>query len=382
MTTGLAAPPAALSGVARLARARNENLPIQGPGAPQLRVQGRLAPGPEGLADLMSSIATLGVLHPILVERAPDGTLWLVVGQRRLLASRQLLAEQPDLATLANGIPARVCQGPLTDAERRSWPLIENLGRIDLTPTELGRDLLFTRAAMLAERLRGSGYVVPATALSDPDPITQYRNLDAWRIEQGALHVGAPWPEVLDAIGMQISESRAQQIARAVSAVPPDLAAEMDAAGISVSTRLAWATLAARDQALARKVWDETAGEGAAAFRNAVKAAEGVGRVRHRQPTLPGPAAPDEDSAAAPAPPGAVRDLAASQPDQVGDAECERATNGTPRPAQQPPASLDASALLAGLRQTREALAKGAKVSGRQAEELKAEMGLLFDLLD
>ncbi|MEX0657695.1 MAG: hypothetical protein WD080_01040, partial [Egibacteraceae bacterium] len=53
----------------RLTRRRFELLPLTGPGAAFTEVQGRL-PGasttPEGLAELISSIATVGVLQPIL----------------------------------------------------------------------------------------------------------------------------------------------------------------------------------------------------------------------------------------------------------------------------------------------------------------------------
>ena len=72
-----------LSASPRLSQRRLDLLPLSGPGSVFAEVQGR-RPGasttPEDLAELVSSIASVGVLQPILVERLPDETLRLVAG--------------------------------------------------------------------------------------------------------------------------------------------------------------------------------------------------------------------------------------------------------------------------------------------------------------
>lgn len=389
MVTRLADPPVMLTGAARLTRAKLEYLPIHGAGSPTLRIQGRFTPAEEGLADLMSSIATSGVLQPILVEKLPDGTHWLVVGTRRLLACRRLLNEQPEVTTIAEGIRSLVCPGPLTELERRIWPLIENLSRVDLTPTELGRDLLFARSALLVERLRGSGYIVPTKILANEDPVTLFREIDAYRTERGADHIGAPWEDVLNDLGMEIHESRAQQIVRAVTAVPPDLAAEMDAAGISISTRLAWGKLAKRDLPLARKIWEEARDSGEPQlFGKALRAAiaplpiaprdngvklddvEDFEEFREKGPGHRGDQRETDVSGTSTAAPPPVNGSAPSRAVQPEIPPVER------------PTDLDLTEVIQAVRQARVALQNGSVVSTSHKERLKAEMGLLFDALD
>ena len=75
----------------RLRRRRFEVLALSGPDAAFSEPQGR-APGPStapaNLAELISSIATVGVLQPILVEELPGGQRRVVAGERRLRATR------------------------------------------------------------------------------------------------------------------------------------------------------------------------------------------------------------------------------------------------------------------------------------------------------
>jgi hypothetical protein len=80
-----------LAGSPQLSRRELELLPLYGPGSVYSEVQGR-QPGdsttPGDLAELVSSISSVGVLQPILVERLPDQALRLVAGERRLRAVR------------------------------------------------------------------------------------------------------------------------------------------------------------------------------------------------------------------------------------------------------------------------------------------------------
>jgi len=77
------------------------------------------------IKDLAASIASVGVIEPLLVSPAHDGTFVVVAGHRRLLAARQA------------GITALPCSvRKLTDAERVEIMLAENVARCSLTPIE------------------------------------------------------------------------------------------------------------------------------------------------------------------------------------------------------------------------------------------------------
>ena len=117
-----------------LSQRRLELLPLSGPGSVFSDVQGR-RPGasttPEDLAELVSSIASVGVLQPILVERLPDESLRLVAGERRLRAARWGAANLPSNLHF-EAIPAVVCPGPLPEEDRRTWQIAENLVRVEV----------------------------------------------------------------------------------------------------------------------------------------------------------------------------------------------------------------------------------------------------------
>jgi len=79
---------------------------------------------PEGLASLRASIATHGVLQPILVSETSVG-YQLVAGERRLRAAQ---------AAGLDRIPAVIRQ--LVDRDQLELALVENLQRADLDPIE------------------------------------------------------------------------------------------------------------------------------------------------------------------------------------------------------------------------------------------------------
>lgn len=248
-----------VNGPAALAAAELMHLPVVGPGSPQIRVQGRFV-FDEDVNDLVSSIATIGVLEPILVERVGDD-LFLIAGERRLRAAQRVVAEFPEVETLTRGIPAMVVDGPVPESELRVWQVIENFAREDLSPTELGRAMMMTRCALLLERLEGAGLVVPDEIVGDADPVSQFRRLDEFRVASGAHSVGAPMDDVVDILGIEISASRAQTLLRAYTTIPADIAPEMDEAKITVRTRLGWMSLAKRNEQLARDIWERVLGD-------------------------------------------------------------------------------------------------------------------------
>jgi ParB family chromosome partitioning protein len=85
----------------------------------------------EKLAELARSIATSGVVQPIVVREMPEGRYQLIMGERRLRASK--------IAKKAT-IPAIVRQA--SDAQAMEMTIIENLQREDLNPMEQARAFL------------------------------------------------------------------------------------------------------------------------------------------------------------------------------------------------------------------------------------------------
>ena len=86
--------------------------------------QPRKSIDPDSLAELAASIATLGIIQPLLFREAPEGQGWLyiVAGERRYLA-----AQQAGVTVL----PAICVEG-----NHAEIALVENLQRQDLTPVE------------------------------------------------------------------------------------------------------------------------------------------------------------------------------------------------------------------------------------------------------
>jgi ParB family chromosome partitioning protein len=238
---------------------RLEYLPISGDGSPIAEAQGR-TPGDstsvEGLQELISSIATIGVLQPILVEDT-EGHLRLLAGERRLLACRWLQTNEPENPHIVKGIPAVVTPGPISETERRAWEVVENFVRTDLTPNELAGALVFERCALLTEVLVENDVEVPKEVTAMPDPQARWRRLDAIRESAKLYHVGAPWEAVIGRLGIQMSTAKAQQLVRAFSTLPPELSAGMDAEGIAVHSRLKVLKLtgSGREQA-AQEIWE------------------------------------------------------------------------------------------------------------------------------
>lgn len=79
----------------------------------------------EALAELAASITEVGVLQPIVVSRADDGTLYLIAGERRWRAARKA-----GLVTIPAVVRGATGDTTLVEA------LVENVQRQDLTPLE------------------------------------------------------------------------------------------------------------------------------------------------------------------------------------------------------------------------------------------------------
>ncbi len=242
----------------RLRQRRFELLPLTGPTAVFTEVQGR-APGDstttEGLGELISSIATVGVLQPVLVEELRGGAAHrLVSGERRLRACRRGAVLDPTNPHF-HAIPAVICPGPLSEGERRTWQLVENLAREDLQPGELAAALMFERCALMTVKLLRAGVPVPMQVMELEDPLERFRTLEKLRVGAGEHALGAPWAEVLSRLGIRLGPERARQLVRAFSTLPPELSDQMDEAQVSLATRMEFLRLRRGREGAAEELW-------------------------------------------------------------------------------------------------------------------------------
>ena len=386
---------------------RFELLPVNGPGAPTSRPQGR-RPGPvtshTGLADLISSIATAGLLSPILVEEQPlqDATALrlIVAGERRVMSIRRGATAAPDNPHFAK-IPAIVCPGPLTEEERRSWQLIENLAREDLQPGELGAALLFERCAVLSAELEQAGAVVAPELLDEPDPVARYQALQALRARHP--HVGASWQVVLRRLGLQLSPRKARAVAAAVTTLPREMSEEMDQHKVALYTRLQLLTVGTGHGDVAADLWQAVKARGradllGAAVRahragivDAESAAEAADVVRAagnaaRSEALrrPATATADEQPAAAalnePAAPAASATASTAEPVQVAAGPSAPAADTTPSAAVVPETAVGGA--LTGLRDLVSHLSQGGQLHRFDAGSLRLLVTQLLHHLD
>ena len=259
----------------RLRQRRFENLPVkdgvftgdQGRGwGPQSTT------APAELRDLITSIATSGVLQPILCEESGDRFL-VVSGHRRLAACRWGAVNVTDNANFAE-IPAVVVPGPLNEEERRAFQLIENLGRVDLQPGELAAALLYERCAVLADAVTKAGVHPPGAILDLEDPVARWEQLEAFRVNEGLHSIGAPWADVIHRLGMEMSPERCKQLYRAFRAMPTEVSAEMDAAEIALTTRQDWLRLHKGRAEAAEEIWAAVRERKPNLLRQAIKEAQ------------------------------------------------------------------------------------------------------------
>ncbi|WP_159942536.1 ParB/RepB/Spo0J family partition protein [Nocardiopsis sp. FR6] len=257
--------PSVLDGIARLMdsprlrKRRMDTIPLRGPGAASTRVQGR-QPGdsttPTELSDLISSIATIGVLQPVLAEEIarPDGPpqILLVTGERRLRACRWGAAHLPDNSHF-DALPAIICPGPLSESERRTWQIVENLARAPLRPGEQAAALLWHRCAVLTGQLLRAGKPVPAKVDALQDPVQRWEALE--RIRGQDPSCAAPWAEVLNRLGLQLTPRKARELVAAFRALPAAVSEEMDEEKVRLHTRIRFARLRAGRAEAADQIW-------------------------------------------------------------------------------------------------------------------------------
>lgn len=243
----------------RLKARRMELLPLRGPSSPFTDVQHR-RPGasttPTELADLISSISEVGLLQPLLVEEIihDNGAVQMkvVAGERRLRALRWgavNMAENPHFESA----PALVCPGPLSSSERQVWQLVENFAREPLQPGELAGALLLYRCDLLTVRLMMAGKPVPQETQRNEDPLQRWQALQ--KIRGTDPVASAPWSDVLDRLGLQMSPRKAREIVRAFAELPRDLTEDMDEQKVQLHTRIRFLKLRSGRQAAADEIW-------------------------------------------------------------------------------------------------------------------------------
>jgi hypothetical protein len=232
-------------------------LPLAGPDAAVFtEPQGRQGESfaPENLADLISSVGAIGQLEPVLVEEilrpGSRPAYRMVAGERRLRAMLWGAAHMPGNPHFA-ALEAVVCAGPLTEDQRRTWQVAENLAREALRPGELGAALLWKRCALLSERIAAAGGGLPPQAAALDDPAARYRVLERAASRAG---VAAPWADVIASLGISLSPRRARAVAAAFRALPRDLSQDMDRHGVPVTARLDAARMAGTGDAAA-EIW-------------------------------------------------------------------------------------------------------------------------------
>ncbi len=264
----------------RLRRRRLEMVPAVG--GPWAGEQGRgwgtgkVTTPPSALVDLISSIGTSGVLQPILCEQLPDAGLRVVSGHRRLAACRWGSIHLGATAYHRNYlmVPAVVVPGPLDEPERRAFQLIENLGRVDLAPGELAAAMCYERAAVLAEALTELGHPPPEEVANLPHPIGRWDALDEWRRSQGLWNVGAPWPEVISRLGIELNADRCRLLVRAFRTLPTEISAQMDNAAVALNTRQRWLRLWRGRPEAAQEIWEAVRDRNPALLSRAITEAE------------------------------------------------------------------------------------------------------------
>ncbi|GHG22750.1 ParB/RepB/Spo0J family partition protein [Streptomyces filamentosus] len=247
----------ALESSEHLRQRRFEMLPMRG--SVYTDVQGR-GPGPstspEGLADLITSISTVGVLHPVLVEElpGPDNRIQrrLVIGERRYRACRWGAVNQPDNPRFER-LPAVICPGPLSDEDRRTWQLVENLAREDLQPGELAKALLLERSAILRAQLDNAGIEVSEAVQRLEDPVARFEALE--KLRGSDANLAAPWNLVLRRLGLQITPRRAREVVAAFRTLPRELSADMDQHQVALAARTNLARLSRGRREAAAELW-------------------------------------------------------------------------------------------------------------------------------
>lgn len=157
---------------------------------------------PESVADLAASIASLGVIQPLVAMGASDGSYTVIAGHRRLVAAR---------AAGLGSVPCDVLKG-VDEATARRMTFIENLQRRDADPlleSGLVESLAkggMTQDEIAAEAGRGREWVARRMNLSRLSRSWRKRVAKGERITTDCLEHVAAYP---DAVQERLKDARA-----------------------------------------------------------------------------------------------------------------------------------------------------------------------------
>ena len=160
----------------------------------------------------------------------------LVSGERRLRACRRGAVLDPENPHF-QAIPAVICPGPLSEGERRTWQLVENLAREELQPGELAAALMFERCALLTVKLLRAGIPVSEEVNNLDDPIERFRALEKLEPARAVRPASAPRGRRSCPV-LASSSGRARQMVRAFASLPPELSDQLDEEQVSLHTRM------------------------------------------------------------------------------------------------------------------------------------------------
>jgi ParB family chromosome partitioning protein len=155
----------------------------------------------DALAELAQSIATRGVIQPIIVRPLPGGRYQLVAGERRWRAAQKAQVHE---------IPALIRD--LEEADVMALALIENIQREDLNPVEEARayqrlseqqDMTQAEIAKLVEKSR-SHVANLQRLLALPDRVLDH--VEAGRLDMGHARALVGHPEAASVAERAISE--------------------------------------------------------------------------------------------------------------------------------------------------------------------------------
>ncbi len=134
----------------------------------------------EALAALAESIATIGLLQPIVVTESPEGGYVLIAGERRWRAAKR--AGLSEIPAVIRGVEDT---GSLTEA------LIENLQREDLTPLEeaAAYQQLLTEQSMTHEEI-GAKVGKSRSAITNTVRLLQLPATIQGMLERGEITAG------------------------------------------------------------------------------------------------------------------------------------------------------------------------------------------------
>lgn len=234
----------------RFAKMKLRRVPVLGPGAPRISPQVRPAQAHaltrEGVDDLVKSIGLIGQLQPVIVEELPDGSLHLLVGQRRMHALEFGNAEEIESPHYDGQMSALVVPGPLGQWERWAVQMAENIARKDLTATDQGRALWMARCTLLTERIREAGHEPPEEVLAVENPADRCVAIFEWKAGvEGLGTTGANWVDTAAALGLDLSEPMCKSKAKQFRDLGEELSARLDESGASHRARKATVDVAA-----------------------------------------------------------------------------------------------------------------------------------------